>query len=447
MPLSHRPELADVIDLLMDAVCVVDGDGRFVYVSAAGERIFGYRPEEMVGRAMLDFVAPEDHARTRAAAAQVMHGAALPYFENCYLRKDGRRVHIMWSARWSERHQLRIGVARDISERRAAQRTQQALYAISEAAHEAQDLSALLAQMHAILASLLPADNLCVWLREGEHDLLRTVYRVDARAPREGDEVPHPLAQRVAAGRAPLRLDSQADGPLRSLAGEPLACWLGVPLRGSRGVIGVLALQRYAGEAAYDGSDLELLQYVSTQIATAIERKRLQARLEHLAHYDALTGLPNRGLLLDRLEQALARARRQQQRLGVLFLDLDGFKRINDVHGHAVGDQLLVAAAERLRTAIRAADTVARIGGDEFVVLLEALTDADDAERIAAQLQERLAQPWEVPGLRLHAGASIGVALYPEHGDSASALLRVADETMYRSKRTRTQTLPALLDG
>jgi diguanylate cyclase (GGDEF)-like protein/PAS domain S-box-containing protein len=447
MPLSNRPELADVIDLLMDAVVVVDADGCFVYVSASGERIFGYPPEAMLGRRMLDFVAPEDRERTLAAASRVMDGRPLPYFENSYLRPDGSRVHIMWSARWSERHQLRIGVARDIGERREAQRTQQALYAISEAAHEAQDLSALLARVHGIVGNLLPAPNLCVWLREADGQPLHTVYRVDDREPLPPEHDVHPLAERVAEVRRPLLLVASAETPLYSLAGQALACWLGVPLRGSRGVVGVLSLQRYQGDSRYSEADLDLLQFVSTQIATAIERKRLQARLEHLAHYDALTGLPNRGLLLDRLELAIARARRQQQRVAVLFLDLDGFKRINDDHGHAVGDQLLVAASSRLRQGLRAADTVARIGGDEFVVVLEAVNAPEDAARIADQLQGQLDKDWHLDGQRLRAGASIGLALFPDHADSASALLRLADEAMYRCKRARGAAPAVLLDG
>ena len=115
-------DLSNVMDLLLDAVCVVDQAGRFISVSGACERIFGYRPEEMVGNAMIEFVLPEDRARTLQAADRIMDGHLQQHFENRYVRKDGRIVHIMWSARWSEADQVRVAVARDITERKRTER-------------------------------------------------------------------------------------------------------------------------------------------------------------------------------------------------------------------------------------------------------------------------------------------------------------------------------------
>ena len=132
--------LASFIDLLVDAVCVVDVDSRIVFVSAACERIFGYTQQEMVGKRMFELVAPEDRERTMQSAREVTSGQPQLNFENRYIRKDGQVVHIMWSTRWSQADQLRIGVARDITERKQAEAMQAALYAISEAAHAAEDL-------------------------------------------------------------------------------------------------------------------------------------------------------------------------------------------------------------------------------------------------------------------------------------------------------------------
>ena len=120
-------QLSNFVDLMLDAVCVVDPQGRFVFVSAACERIFGYTPEEMIGRAMMDMVLPEDRARTLHAASEIIGGQPKPHFENRYVRKDGQIVHIMWSARWSEVDQLQIGVARDITERKQSELVQAAL--------------------------------------------------------------------------------------------------------------------------------------------------------------------------------------------------------------------------------------------------------------------------------------------------------------------------------
>ena len=163
--------VASFTDLLLDAVCMVDVNGRFVFVSAACERIFGYTQEEMIGMVMLDLVAPADRQRTIAAAQAIMNGHAQVHFENRYTRKDGRVAHIMWSARWSATDQLRVAVARDITTLKQTQAKQAALYAISEAAHATEELPALLQRIHQIVRELLPACGLTVSLLDehGQH--------------------------------------------------------------------------------------------------------------------------------------------------------------------------------------------------------------------------------------------------------------------------------------
>ena len=164
------------------------------------------------------------------------------------------------------------------------------------------------------------------------------------------------------------------------------------------------------------------------------ERKRTQDYITHLAHHDALTGLPVRTLLHDRLEDALARARRQRSKVGLLVIDLDNFKRINDSMGHAAGDQLLMEVAERLRHWVRVTDTVARMGGDEFVVVLDGLHNAEEAESIAHKLLAALRAPIRIEGKTLLHTASIGGCLYPDQATCAEDLLRYADVAMYRVK-------------
>lgn len=165
-----------------------------------------------------------------------------------------------------------------------------------------------------------------------------------------------------------------------------------------------------------------------------------QAQMEHLAFYDALTDLPNRCLFLDRLRRALAAAKRHGGAVAVLFVDLDLFKSVNDRLGHAAGDRLLQATARRLRDGVRSSDTVARFGGDEFVVLL---TDVDEAgaAALAAKLSGALAEPFEAEGQALCLTASIGVAIAPGDGDDAEVLLCRADEAMYRAKARGRNTI------
>ncbi|WP_420474984.1 putative bifunctional diguanylate cyclase/phosphodiesterase [Noviherbaspirillum sp. ST9] len=164
------------------------------------------------------------------------------------------------------------------------------------------------------------------------------------------------------------------------------------------------------------------------------ERKRHELRAEYLASHDPLTNLANRNLLADRLNQAIIHARRLQRMLALLYLDLDRFKDYNDTFGHDFGDQLLKLVASRLQTAIRAGDTVARQGGDEFIILLTDLWTQDDAVEVAAKLLEIFSVPFEIDGRMLHVTTSIGAAVYPTDAEDVSELLSNADMAMYRAK-------------
>lgn len=166
------------------------------------------------------------------------------------------------------------------------------------------------------------------------------------------------------------------------------------------------------------------------------ERKHHQEHLERQAHFDPLTRLPNRALLPDRLAQAMARACSEQHGLAVCFLDLDGFKAVNDTHGHEAGDELLVIVAQRLQAHIRTGDTAARLGGDEFVVLLCDLRDLHECEQMAQRLLRAICEPMVVEGHTVQVGASMGIALYPQHGSQAEQLLRLADQAMYQAKQS-----------
>ena len=166
---------------------------------------------------------------------------------------------------------------------------------------------------------------------------------------------------------------------------------------------------------------------ISTLMAT-------QERLERLAFHDPLTGLPNRLLFRDRLDHALLRARREGHQVALLFVDLDHFKRVNDTFGHPAGDQLLRQVAQRLSAALRNEDTVARVGGDEFVVILEGLGDDTDVAEVAEQIIERFGEPLILGDERLLVSLSIGISLYPDDADDASKLLERADRALYRTK-------------
>ncbi|MCB1916828.1 MAG: EAL domain-containing protein [Rhodocyclaceae bacterium] len=164
--------------------------------------------------------------------------------------------------------------------------------------------------------------------------------------------------------------------------------------------------------------------------------KSHEAKLEHMAHHDALTDLPNRVLLVDRIELALRRARRDRHMVGLAFIDLDNFKDINDSYGHLVGDEVLKSAAERIGTALRDGDTVARLGGDEFVVLIEQLDSPDTAQLLTGRIFAALAEPLRACGQDFYVGASIGISVFPRDGEDSGELIRNADTAMYEAKKT-----------
>jgi diguanylate cyclase (GGDEF)-like protein/PAS domain S-box-containing protein len=181
------------------------------------------------------------------------------------------------------------------------------------------------------------------------------------------------------------------------------------------------------------------------------DRKRAEQELRYLANYDTLTGLPNRTLLGERLAHALIRARRHGSKVAVLFLDLDRFKHVNDSMGHAAGDRLLKAAAARIQATMRESDTVARLGGDEFTVIIEDLVDQAQAERVAQKLTDAFVQPLDIDGrTEVVISPSIGISIYPDHGQIPTDLLKFADTAMYQAKdkgRNTYQTYTEAMDA
>ena len=269
-----------LINLMMDAVFVVDKDHQIVFVTDACEDLLGYRADELIGTQITKYMHPDDLDVTLASVVRIMDGKPHTDFRNRYIHKSGAIVHILWSARWSEEDGVRIGVARDVT------------------------------------------------------------------ALRETEE-----------------------------------------------------------------------------------------KLRFLALHDSLTGLANRSLFGDRLDAAIRAAHRHQNGLALLFLDINDFKHINDTYGHAIGDRVLCTIAKRLEANVRETDTVARMGGDEFIVLL---TDVQSDEAVLAkaeQLTAVMAEPldFEFDGLKAPS-CSVGVACYPTDGKDADSLLSHADKDMYRLK-------------
>jgi len=212
------------------------------------------------------------------------------------------------------------------------------------------------------------------------------------------------------------------------------ACWSMPICNSQKEVIGTFALY-YSAPRKPEQLEINNLEAAVNLAAIAIERYNIEEKLLQMAHYDTLTGLPNRAVFMDRLKMGLAQARRRNQQFAILFIDLDRFKFINDTSGHETGDRALQKVAQRLLTCVREEDTVARLGGDEFTILLTHIHGSKDAELIADKVIQTLSQPIRLDEHEYSIGASIGISMYPKHGTDDDTLLGKADNAMYLAKR------------
>jgi diguanylate cyclase (GGDEF)-like protein/PAS domain S-box-containing protein len=276
------PPLDEVLDLIPDAVCIVDADGRFLLVNSGFERILGYKPETVIGRKAFELLHPEDLDATLKQVALIMGGEIQRHFRNRYLHQDGHLVDMQWSAKWHPDHGVRVAVGHEV-----------------------------------------------------------------------------------------------------------------------------------------------------TELCTA------ERHVEHRANHDPLTELPNRHQLQRELARAAEHAQASGEGLAVLYIDMDGFKVVNDQFGHAAGDKLLREVSERLKQVTRKGDTAARVGGDEFVMLMPGCSDINAARKLGEIIRAKLRDPYETPGGPISLDASVGIAICEGDACDAAALLAEADRDMYSIKRTR----------
>lgn len=306
------------------------------------------------------------------------------------------------------------------------------------------DLGAVMALVSARAQQLTQASGAVIELAEGEDMVYRASSGIAERHLGLHLKRENSLSGLCVTEGRPLRCDdSETDDRVDRIACRKigLRSMIVVPLRHHEAVVGVLKVM--AGTPnAFDDSDLHVLGLMSELIAASMYHATQHATDELFirATHDALTGLPNRALFFERLQHCLALAQREARRFGVLNLDMDGLKPINDQLGHRAGDAALCELATRLQQVSRTSDTVARVGGDEFGVILSRVDDRQSAETQASRLTERIAPPFAFEDKQIPIDASIGVAIYPDDGDDLTQLLDIADQSMYAAKRRKKQT-------
>ena len=266
-----------------------------------------------------------------------------------------------------------------------------------------------------------------VYLHDGETGVDRDIKRIVIRG--DSSELAEVSGSVLDLGGDEHAIPSYAV----NVAGRGARWALVQPVRSGQGLNAILTLG-YREVPDRDGVQASFARDFADRLAVAINSLEREERLYRQAHYDELTGMPNRQLLRDRLLQEVARASRTHELLALLYIDLDNFKRVNDTLGHGAGDELLQVAARRLAACTKQSDTVARLGGDEFVVLLGALHHADDAGKVAERMLTELAHPVTIQNHEFRTRASIGIALCPDDGTTPEELLKNADTAMYRAK-------------
>ena len=405
---EHR--FRSVVQNSSDMILLIDAHGTISYVSPASERILGMRIEELVGTSVMDLVHPDDlTVATVGLERTLRHGGTYEPLSMRALHAEGRWVdtEVVSNNLLDDPEVNGIVVnVRDVTERRRMaaelEHTRQRLVEAFEHAAVGMALIDLNGRYTKVNGAM------CEMLGYEEEELLGRSYKTVTH-PEEND---HPVA------RAEAALSGTSDTyhvEKRYVHRDGHVVWASV---------GVTIVR----------DDEGVPQYFVSQAIDVTARRMLEERLAHEAVHDTLTGLPTRSLLFDRLDQALAGARRREALVAVLFVDLDGFKAVNDSLGHAAGDQVLVAVAQRLRDAVREIDTPARFGGDEFVVICPDLSNAAGAVGIAERIRAALCESITVTGAEVCIDASVGIAIADGNADG-DTLLREADSATYCVKR------------
>ncbi len=444
-----------------DAILMLDNrDGRILDANPAACRLYGYSRDELL--ALRD----RDLAAGNGANGEMPRTVSKRFTDYPQRRKDGAIFPAdLWVRHFTYKgYEITVAAIRDMTPLKQAEQKivrlshcYAALGRTSAAIMRCADPQELFRQICRIVADL---DQIRIVVIEFVEPTTGAFQRAAHASAASGRLHPpasaHPSGDSsLPEGWGPIGIAFRQDAPAvcnNFLADPGLQAWrplaeelaiqasAAFPLRRNNQVVGCLSA--HAAEPDFFNADLtNLLTQLAGEVSFALDlferenqRKNAEDRIHHLATHDALTGLPNRTLLLDRLAQALRAAQRKRSYVGVLFLDLDHFKTINDSQGHGVGDQLLQAISQRLRDVVRREDTLARQGGDEFILVLTDLSEPAAAGWVAEHLLQALRAPFMLDHQILHVAASIGISIYPLDATDPPTLIRFADSAMYQAK-------------
>ena len=440
-----RQEFIGLFKNSPEALAYTDMDGIVLEVNKRFEELFGYELEEMRGKHIEKVLT---NWRTQILGSE-------RFFTDLELmakKKNNKLIRVSVSVTLNQVNEQATGkifLLNDITNRKANEAVNNVLYDISQAVNSDISLTQLYPVIREELSTIIDTTNFSIALFDEEKNKLYFSYYADETGERDKDFV---VSKYSISDSIFYYIFKTGDSLLLNynkykrmiaqgnfISYEVITnkqIWLGVPLKIENKIIGSMILQSYTDPNLYSKKDIKLMEFVSQQIATAIERKQAEERLKFLSLYDSLTKLPNRVLFYDRMRQEIAYAKREQKKFSLMFLDLDDFKEVNDKFGHDIGDQLLQGVAKRFSKLLRKSDTICRLGGDEFIILLPRLTQPrENAVDVALKILNSLNEPFLIKDNKIHITTSIGIALYPDDGEKEKALIKTADKAMYVAKK------------
>ncbi|HEY8101137.1 MAG TPA: EAL domain-containing protein [Burkholderiaceae bacterium] len=442
LPLQSTDALfGELIENAFEIIIIINIDGIVCYANPSIRRVLGYSPAELIGMNLTQLIHADDVPRTAALIEQIKSGeptdAAHPHLiEACFCHKGGSQTILesVFKALDTPTVKGIVINSRDITERKHEEILRNGTSHVLEMIATDASLQDVLIKLVKVIES--HSDGiLCAILLLNDGDIrmrLGAGPSIPLECVRAIEETTFPQSEPVS--WIDIRQDVHWTDHLDHAAQYGLYAYCATPIFSSHGnVLGMFNM--YFKQRRTPSEVEKSLALSATRLAAiTIERHYANEKIGHMAYHDALTGLPNRILLKDRLNQAIIHAQRIKDGVAILFIDLDQFKLINDSLGHHVGDRLLQSVAQRLQCCMRKDDTLARFGGDEFVLVLMAPADGHSAGQVAEKIRDILQLPVLVDGHELHVGCSIGISLYPHDGSDSETLMRNADIAMYHAK-------------
>ncbi|MGB6607270.1 MAG: PAS domain S-box protein [Atribacterota bacterium] len=445
---QSEEKFAGIFKNIPDAAFYQNTKGTILDINPRFTKVFGYTKEDILGKNIDEIgLYPKSRMKEGKDLTRKTLNKDLTNFETIRQKKDGTLVPVRISTSFVKIKDKVTGIIalyQDINERKQSEKIQKVLYNISKAANSNISLKGLYNTIHKELGKIIDTSNFYIALIDENKDELYFPYHIDEKDdnfPIQKFSTSNVLTAQVMKTGKPLFNTSKeyekmiASGELNPMGSTSLqSIWLGVPLKIEGHVIGAMAVQSYTDPNLYSKRDIKLMEFVSEQIATAIERKRMEEELKKLAHYDPLTGTYNRGYGLELLQRQVKIAKRNKTSFLLAYTDLDNLKRINDQFGHEEGDKAITQMANLFRSILREVDIIIRMGGDEFLLVFPD-SSLKEIPIIEKRLYDKLALQDQISHKSYKIGFTVGFSCYnSEHPKSIEELMRIADQKMYKNK-------------